>query len=202
MSAHAYSTVDAQRLKLGRSVVLHNYLGKSTPLGTDHPAVLLAKRKELRANMAACNKLDAHHKQDLLHKAANKLTRENKMSEARPLLVEAKELSRQTTTAECEYDMAAAAHLFATKQALQAALLHAELIKAPMHMSVVSALHLLHLHDRTRKAARNNQAHEPTAHTAVLSTEAAANAPSLSTAQSNSANFFYSSHMTQKGACN
>ena len=203
MSAHIYSSVDAQRLQLNRSALLHKYLSKHTPLGTDNPVVLLAKRKEVQANMKAIYQLDAHLKQDELHKAANALTRQNKMQEARPLLVEAKKLRKQTTTAECEYQLAATAHLIATRQALHAALIHAQLGDAYEQPNMTNAEHLLNLQERARLKARNTKTYEPLAHSAVLSTEAAANAPSLSTAQNNSANFFYSSHqMTQKGACN
>lgn len=201
MSAHSYSTVDAQRLQLSRSAVLHKYLSKHTPLGTDHPAVLLAKRKEIAANVKGIYQLDAHIKQDELHKAANALTRQNKMQEARPLLVEAKKLRKQTTTAEGEYQLAATAHLLATKQALHAAQIHAQLGDTYEHPNMTNAEHLLNLQERARLKARNTKTYEPLAHSAVLSTEAAANAPSLSATENNSANFFYPSLMTQKGAC-
>jgi thioredoxin-like negative regulator of GroEL len=201
MSAHTYSTVDAQRLQLNRSALLHKYRSKHTPLGTDSPVVLLAKRKEVQANVAAMYQLDAHLKQDELHKAANALTRQNKMQEARPLLVEAKKLRKQTTTAECAYQLAATAHLVATKQLLHAAQIHAQLSDTHEQPSMTSAEHLLNLQDRARLLTRKTKTYEPLAHSAVLSTEAAANAPSLSTTENNSANFFYPSLMTQKGAC-
>ena len=201
MSAHTYSTVDAQRLQLNRSALLHKYRSKHTPLGTDSPVVLLAKRKEVQANVAAIYQLDAHTKQDELHKAANALTRQNKMQEARPLLVEAKKLRQQTTAAECAYQLAATAHLVAAKQLLHAAQIHAQMSDTHEQPSMTNAEHLLNLQERARLLTRKTKTYEPLAHSAVLSTEAAANAPSLSATENNSANFFYPSLMTQKGAC-
>lgn len=201
MSAHNYSTVDAQRMQLNRSAVLHKYLSKQTPLGTDHPAVLLAKRKEIAANVKAIYQLDAYLKQDELHKAANALTRQNKMQEARPLLVEAKKLRKQTTTAEGEYQLAATAHLVATKQALHAALIHAQLGDINEHPNMTNAEHLLNLQERARLLARNRKTYEPLAHSAVLSTEAAANAPSEICASAKSSEPYSSHQMAQKGAC-
>ena len=197
MSAQNYSTVDAQRLQLNRSALLHKYRSKHTPLGTDNPVVVLAKRKEIAANVKAIYQLDAHIKQDELHKAANALTRQNKMQEARPLLVEARELRKQTTTAECEYQLAATAHLVAAKQ-----LLHAALIHANEHPSMTNAEHLLNLQECARLLARNRKSYEPLAQSAVLSTEAAANAPSEICASDKSSEPYSSNHMTQKGARN
>jgi len=202
MSAHIYSTVDAQRLQLNRSALLHKYRSKHTPLGTDSPVVLLAKRKEVQANVAAIYQLDAHTKQDELHKAANALTRQNKMQEARPLLVEAKKLRQQTTAAECEYQLAATAHLVATKQLLHAAQIHAQLSDTHEQPSMTNAEHLLNLQERARLKARNTKTYEPLAHSAVLSTEAAANAPSEICASHKSSEPYSSNHMTQKGARN
>jgi hypothetical protein len=202
MSTQNYSTVDAQRLQLNRSALLHKYRSKHTPLGTDNPVVLLAKRKEIAANVKAIYQLDAHIKQDELHKAANALTRQNKMQEARPLLVEARELRKQTTTAECAYQMAATAHLVATKQLLHAALIHAQQGDAYEHPNMTNAEHLLNLQERARLLARNRKSYEPLAHSAVLSTEAAANAPSEICASDKSSEPYSSNHMTQKGARN
>lgn len=202
MSEQTYSTVDAQRLQLNRSALLNKYRSKHTPLGTDSPVVILAKRKEISANVAAIYQLDAHIKQDELHKAANALTRQNKMQEARPLLVEAKALRKQTTTAECKYDMAAAAHLFATRQLLQAALIHAQQSDTHEHLTVTNAEHLLSLQERARLLVRKKKTYEPLAHSAVLSTEAAANAPSEICASDKSSEPYSSNQMTQKGACN
>jgi len=178
LAGTACATIDAQRLKLGRNMRLRRYLGDHSPLGTDHPAIVLARRAERVANNAGWKKLSADCDQNELHKAANTLTRAWRLTEARPLLEQAAVMRLEVAQIDEHYDKAAALHLSVQLYAQRVMIAHENAKATAATMLNIEQRHAeITAADQNDKRASEHET-EQQLHRSVMSMHAAANAPS------------------------
>lgn len=117
------SATDAQRKKLSTHATFYRYSDvKTSPLGTDHKAVVLHKVAQLQANRAGSDLLSRHISIGDCYKRARELQKQGDFVAAAAELGQAKVLDRDEQRLEKAYNSASAVHLATMVHLLNCAL--------------------------------------------------------------------------------
>jgi hypothetical protein len=112
MTASTLNATDLQRNKVGRNATFWRYSkAETSPLGSDHSAVVLHKYAQQSANVAACNYLNRSISIGDCYKRARQLQHEGDFVAAAAELGQAKVLRSDEERLEKAYNTAAAVHL-------------------------------------------------------------------------------------------
>jgi hypothetical protein len=103
---------DQKRKQLRHKIVFHTYSNIATsPLGTDHPALVIHKAAERQANVAACANIGRAITLSDAYNTARKLQAEGDFVAAKEELQKAKALRSDEAQLEAAYNSAADVHL-------------------------------------------------------------------------------------------
>jgi hypothetical protein len=178
------ATLDAQRLNLLHSEPGLRYLSrayrvakrkKGTALGTDHPAVVLHKYAEQRANTAASKKLSHSLSESDLYREAQQQQASGQWEAARETLRKAKQLRSLDTALESEYEKRAAHHLHTMRRAVAAGV--SLEMSDEAHTEVLTLIECTPVVDTQRS---DDAPSAPSAEGLELAAHLSANAPGLS----------------------
>jgi hypothetical protein len=178
------ATLDVQRLNIMRSEPGIKYLTrayrvakrtKGTALGTDHPALVLHKYAERRANAAACEKLTHSIDETDLYREAQEQQASEQWDAARETLRKAKQLRSFDSALQSEYEKRAAHHLHTMRRAVAAGVSLEKLDEA--HTEVLTLTECTPVVDTQRS---DDTPSAPSAKGLELAAHLSANAPGLS----------------------